>query len=319
LASYYLLARDIERLDGFRPAAKPLAAIIADSNRREAATSVTRAKLPSWVQQMAPPEVKQPQVDRDTAAGATVNGSDLGADWELLADAESAIAYPEAEPALAGLSDELIAFLSQAMDSDVEVEITSEIMTDLNNTGTTERLSPEVLEALELFEASVSRELNAVQAAPAHESERPEYNVETDLSPLEIYLTWAEESRDQAAATDEQPADAELTAAEVALALENSIRSESDGEAIALESATPSESAEVAIPEESQAKTRTTNNGRKVAQRTKSNDVIPWYVALLIIIAVIVLVIAFLYVALSADILPATLSFELFRDLPLLN
>lgn len=287
LASYYLLARDVERLDGLRPSAKALAAIIADSARREQATSLVPAELPTWVKQMAPLEVRSQQADQPLADGAALTSSHLNGEWELLADTGAAMAFPEAEPALADLSDELIAFLSQAMDSEVEVEITPEIMTDLNTTGSTERLSPEVLEALDLFEASVSQETQ-VQAA---EQQQPK--MVADRSPQEQVLAWLEPDTE---ATEET-----ITVAEVAAALE---------------SAAPTGDA---VQATTQAQPTATKDQPKTAPRNKSNGTIPWVMALLIIIIVVVVLAVIVYVVMFPSSLPFDLSLDLPQEIPALN
>lgn len=301
LASYYLLARDIERLDGFRPAAKPLAAIIADNSRREQANALAPAELPTWVQQMAPPEVSSTPVDHHLAAGLAAAAPQLNGDWELLADTEAAVAYPEAEPALAGLSDELIAFLSNAMDSEVEVEITSEIMTDLNDTGTTERLSPEVLAALDHFEASMSQEApvwQAVQPQPADAAESPADSLFDQL------VAWIEPDEALVDASDEQAAEETITAAEVAAALEST------------EQADPV--ADVAEEKPQPAPTAATKK-RRTARKSESKDTIPWYLALFIIVIFAAILALLVYLAMFPDGIPADISLDFPLELPLIN
>jgi len=267
-----------------RPA-RPLAAIIADSNRREAASTVTRAELPAWVQQMAPPELRPAHAEESFAAGATMNRPPLDGDWELLADAESAIAYPEAEPALAGMSDELIAFLSQAMDSDFEVEITPEIMTDLNITGTTDRLAPEILEALDLFETSINQEASAGQGQPGQEVRSPASQLDDALSPLEIYLTWAEQGIDQDAAWDE-PSNSTISAAEIASAMENT---------------GPPASPSAAVQTSAQSGAPVDTSRRGSTRKAKTDLVIPWFLALLVIVVVMILVAVIIYMILFPE------------------
>jgi hypothetical protein len=302
LASYYLQARDIERLDGFRPAAKPLAAIIADNSRREQAVSLTPAELPPWVQQMAPPELR-PQPDQSPQparrpAGPGGPGPQLGGDWELLADAEAAVAYPEAEPALAGMSDELIAFLSQAMDSQVEVEITPEIMDDLNTSGRTERLSAEVLEALDLFEASVGR------TGQESSAEQPGAGAEGDQWPDHEGPTGLEQTDDATLLSEQEPAGEGITVAEFSQAVERAMVAEQERES-ATETPTP--------------KAKPAASSRRAARAGKSNDVIPWYVALLIILVVVIVLAALVYFALFPDSLPIDLPLGLLRQLGLPN
>lgn len=307
LASYYLLARDIERLDGFRPTAKPLAAIIADNNRRETAASLTPAELPPWVQQMAPPEVRPrpdegPQIENQ-AASLGGPAPALSGDWELLVDAEAAVAYPEAEPALAGLSDDLIAFLSQAMDSQVEVEITPEIIADINTTGKTGRLSVEVIEALDLFEASVN------QDTQDQAGDRPGARAKVNRPPDGQAATSMEDDDgpadpDRLMSGRQEPAGEAISAAEFKQALESAKSLKPAGETT--RSAPP-------------AKATPSARKRRATRARKSNDMVPWYVALLIIIAVVILLAALLYVVLVPGFLPVDLPLALPQILPLLN
>jgi len=318
LARYYLLARDIERLDSFRPAARPLSAIIADNSRREQVVSLAPAELPPWVQQMAPPEVRPqphaspqqfvsspatPQQPDGRADGLAQPGPQLGGDWELLADAEAAVAYPEAEPALAGLSNELIAFLSQAMDSQVEVEITPEIMTDLNTTGRTERLSAEVLEALDLFEASVDRD--GRDQAGGQTGGAGQAPAEQVASPLDL--------EEGAAALGElAPVGEPITAAEFSRALESALPAEPAAEVVpAMSPVAKSSAAKAPAAKAPATKTPPAARTRQTARPGKSNDVIPWYVALLIILVVVILLAALVYFALFPDNLPVNLSLAL--------
>lgn len=321
LASYYLLARDIERLDAFRPAAKPLAAIIADNSRREQAASLTPADLPPWVQRMAPPEVRLEPEQRPQGARRQVNEralnhravgeSDLdsrsapdldapapqmGGDWELLADAEAAVAYPEAEPALAGMSDELIAFLSQAMDSQVEVEITPEIMTDLNTTGKTDRLSADVLEALDLFEASVTGE--------TADQGQSEADTGAGQTPGGQTMTWLDQADGPADLDDQEPVGQAITAAEFTRALED---------AASVEAADP------VVPEKQLPKAPAAGQKPQSAPASGPDDVIPWYLALLIILVVLIVLAGLIYIALNPGSLALDLSLALPQEIPLLN
>jgi hypothetical protein len=288
LASYYLLARDIERLDGFRPASRPLAAIIADSNRRQRTPSLAAADLPAWVQRMAPPETRPRKVDTLTSA-MTTSGPLSGGDWELLVDAEAAVAYPAAEPALAGLSDELIAFLSQAMDSEVEVEITSEIMSDLNATGTTERLSPEVLDALDLFEANMSREkqsLKSGRTAPAAAGgQGPSQRQSTGRSEQ----GWIGGNGNSQGAAAER-----LAPADIVEALES-----------------------VAVGKSPRKRKQAAARKRKAARRAKSG--VPWYVVLVTVLMVVIILAAIFFILQYSGMISVDLPFDLPQGLSLFN
>jgi hypothetical protein len=120
-ATYYLIARDIELLRE-RPAGQPsLTPILDDVRKRAASASLAPADLPPWVKEIAPPEIR----------------SELGllppSPEEAAPDDEEAESEGEAKEA-AGISPELITFLSKAMDSEDEVELTPEVIAKLSPT-----------------------------------------------------------------------------------------------------------------------------------------------------------------------------------------
>jgi len=116
-ADYFLMARDVERI-GEESVAAPLAGEVASisdqESLREALSAIKKrsevaqlapAELPVWVRKMAPPGV----------------------------ETEAPEAAPESEttPDAAALdNEELVAFLSQAMESDEEVELTPEVLAE---------------------------------------------------------------------------------------------------------------------------------------------------------------------------------------------
>jgi hypothetical protein len=316
-ASYYLLARDVEHLDSLRPAVKPLTAIIADNNRRGQAASLTQAKLPTWVQQMAPPEIQPQTNDQSFAASLAGPAPGAGGDWELLADAQAAMAFPAAEPVLAGLSDDLIAFLSQAMDSEVEVEITSEIMTDLNTTGTTDLLPPELLEALDDIETTVNNPSTSpapqatlldMPAAQTDESRPPVEQSEslaTSLALMESLL-----ALEQAA---------KIHSAPPAGVAETEQRSETVDALETGGSAGPVTAPEaVSEPVELQADPKSAQSGSQSQAGTaaKRPRRIPWYVVLLVIILFVMLLLAVGFALVFPQSIPVDLPLYLPAELP---
>jgi hypothetical protein len=120
-ADYYLLARDIEHLGGDesplvdRPEGirdqQALASILADIKKRSDASQIASSNVPIWVQKIAPPEVQ----------------AELGLTAETTDEADTAAAG-EAQPSPPALNEELVAYLSSAMDSEDEVELDSEIL-----------------------------------------------------------------------------------------------------------------------------------------------------------------------------------------------
>jgi hypothetical protein len=314
-ASYYLLARDVEHLDSLRPAVKPLTAIIADNNRRGQATSLTQPELPAWVRHMAPPEIQPLSTDQPLAAGSTWPAPETGGDWELLADAQAAMAFPTAEPTLAGMSDELIAFLSQAMDSEVEVEITSEIMTDLNTTGTTDLLPPELLEALDDIEASVKDTSGSAApqetpfaAPPAQlENSRPPDDQSKSLALMESLLALEQAAVRYAAPPVEAPETGQRSGEFDVL-----------GTVASPEPVKASEQAVVAEPDLSQPSPEAAQSSpsRQAGKAKKQPRMIPWYVVLLVIILFVALLLAVGFMLVFPQSIPVELPLDLPVELP---
>jgi hypothetical protein len=329
-ASYYLLARDIEHLDGLRPAVTPLAAIIADNSRREQAVSLAPAELPSWVQQMAPPEIRQ-QGDPVLATGLANPLTDAGDDWELLADARAAVAYPAAEPELAGMSDELIDFLSQAMDSQQEVEITSEIIADLNETGTTDRLSSDLLAALDEIEASVGRLPRSPLELQDSEEPSPAEARLNETPGDQFDLLVQDEARLQMDQLDELEAElaraesrlkpgASVSDAETAVDAETTVDAALDSADLTGPAAEPEPAA---VPEsettEPAAKATPTRPKRTAGRSAKKPRSIPWYVVLLVIAVFLIAMAAFVFLVLNPGSLPIELPLDLRQNLALPN
>jgi len=116
-ADYFLLARDVavvgqtavveppaEDAKALRQEQKELALALASVKRRADAAKLAEAELPEWVQKIAPPEVRKELVEEEEA--------------DLLA----------ATAVTTNLDDELVAALAKAMDSEDEVEVTSDML-----------------------------------------------------------------------------------------------------------------------------------------------------------------------------------------------
>lgn len=128
-ADYFLLARDVEVIPMEQPRVSSMAAIITDYTKRSEQAGLIPAELPDWVMRMAP-------------AGIGIEASRLSAASsssvfvQPAVKVEGATRKPQGllglghEVALAGLSDELIEFLSEAMDSEEEVELTAEMVAE---------------------------------------------------------------------------------------------------------------------------------------------------------------------------------------------
>lgn len=143
-ADYFLLARDIEILPEHRPSRTTLAPILADIKKRSQAASLVPAELPDWVQQIAPPELRGTAATPIVQEG-TVDGAGLTLQETVVLETA---AEPEPEPAAEepsqemlqqpvaeslpeGFTDDLVHFLSEAMDSPDEVELTQELVAEL--------------------------------------------------------------------------------------------------------------------------------------------------------------------------------------------
>jgi hypothetical protein len=133
-ANYYLLARDIETIAEPSQPSPPvletnghyriqegisnmigrqaLTPILADIKRRAEATHLEEAILPYWVQRLAPPEIKKEM--------SLVEPSPV----------KTAASSPEPE-----IADDLISLLSEAMDSNEDVELTPEMAAKLSPTA----------------------------------------------------------------------------------------------------------------------------------------------------------------------------------------
>jgi hypothetical protein len=125
-ANYYLLARDIETISDPPPVVSPipetngngldhaigrqaLTPILADIKRRAESTQLPEAILPYWVQRLAPPEIKK--------------------EMTLLEPPPAKTAETPPEPTM---DDNIISVLSEAMDSDEDVELTPEMLAKLS-------------------------------------------------------------------------------------------------------------------------------------------------------------------------------------------
>ena len=143
-ADYFLLARDIEVLPEHRPSRTTLAPILADIKKRSQAANLVPAELPDWVQQIAPLEFQTaesslPEV-QDTSDGVTLSG--------MQADELETLTEPTAETTIEpsppnDLTDDLVKFLSEAMDSPDDVELTQDMVADLAPAIKPERPKPE--------------------------------------------------------------------------------------------------------------------------------------------------------------------------------
>ncbi|HET6444721.1 MAG TPA: hypothetical protein VFI27_09090 [candidate division Zixibacteria bacterium] len=141
-ADYYLLSRDIEILTESEQEPVSGSIIMADINRRSEETGLVPAELPVWVKQLAPPELM---------AELGITGPfDSEEILETGVEEDDKISGRPATPLVQdgdvylNMSDELINFLSMAMDSTEEIELTPEVIAHLGTPADPEMVLKEV-------------------------------------------------------------------------------------------------------------------------------------------------------------------------------
>jgi hypothetical protein len=155
-AAYYLLARDVEVLPEQPAASSALAAIIADIDSRAEAANLAPAELPEWVKRMAPsglaldrgrPSEELGELSEPSAAGREAEErqatSEVGA-RTVEADETAHGEAPGAEdrPLQYEQQAEMVHFLSEAMDSSEEVELTPELLARFDPTAHLDEPTP---------------------------------------------------------------------------------------------------------------------------------------------------------------------------------
>lgn len=134
-ADYFLYVRDVEVLadepPSLRPSPASLTPILDDIRRRSQAAHLIPADLPTWVRQIAPPELQQ-DVNRPVDMQQAADLREPITTRSEIADAiPGLMPTTEVEESSLTLTDELVAFLSEAMDSPEDVELTPELMAEL--------------------------------------------------------------------------------------------------------------------------------------------------------------------------------------------
>ncbi len=155
MAGYYLLARDVEVLEEYQPVTNQIAEVATDASEVIAASALAPATLPPWVEELAPPEIKA-ELEKQRAE-AIEPEPDPADGWEVFVEADTGMNYLAEDPALAGLSDDLIDFLSEAMDSSDDVELTPALLAEFSpdHEYHAPQLTEEDLEALHDLEAAL--------------------------------------------------------------------------------------------------------------------------------------------------------------------
>ncbi len=190
-ASYFLVARDVEILPASHhplAARSELNSILADIKKRAEATRLTVSELPYWVQKMAPPEVRTelglvPEMETETNAAAT-----------------QAVSLDELKPLSPQLDQAVLSFLSKAMDSDEDVELTPDILTRLAPDGAAAGEAAEAVAApLEPLPSESPLPSNALPGFPRQEEALPAQPAPRRLSIIEVpaEIVQADNSRER--------------------------------------------------------------------------------------------------------------------------
>jgi hypothetical protein len=184
-ADYYLLARDIEILAESEQEPISGSAIMADIDRRSEETGLVPAELPVWVKQLAPPELM--------AELGMVSPFESEEIQETESEEEEEVTKKPATPLLQdgdvvlNMSDELIDFLSMAMDSTEEIELTPEVIAHLGTPADPEMVLREVFEEeeQEVGESIISDDEVHPETSQSEEPvEEPEEVIEPEMATL---------------------------------------------------------------------------------------------------------------------------------------
>ncbi len=283
-ARYCLLARVVEVLQAYKPPGSSLEDIVTMSSRK-APEDLSPSILPQWVRELAPPEIQEEWAARRLAeAGGTlvVTGKSIPEDeeeappepvaaenWqEFVADDES-LDYTAAEPPLVELSDDLIEFLSEAIDSNDIIELTPGMLAEF---------SPDERAATEttIIEGEETEAL-AVEEEP-DESSR-DTTIEDFLSALETAIA-ADEARVQEQEPEPQK-ESEAPNTEADGGEEDSVFDEP-----LIEEAVPEE---VEMPDEGREESFIPQP-RPSIRNVAVKEPTPWYIYALVVLAIVLFV-----------------------------
>ena len=115
---YYLLARDLEVLPTAPAGQAPVPATVPPATKQQTpAAALVQRELPAWVKQLAPPEVQE-------ELGFEVEPAEMTREEGTRAIPSSSLA----DERQSRLTPEMIAFLSSAIDSDEDIELTREMI-----------------------------------------------------------------------------------------------------------------------------------------------------------------------------------------------
>lgn len=301
-ARYCLLARDIELLREYEPPSSTLGEIVAIS-RQKPVDDLAPAVLPLWVRELAPTEIQEEWAARRLAeAGAILitSSEPLASEedeatpmvppavavesWQEFVAGDVSLTYSTVDPALAELSDDLIDFLSEAIDSSDVIELTPAVLAEF---AEPEPLAPdEVEETPQLTTPPDPKEAFAAQ----------ESSIEEFLIALETAIS-ADEARSQQPAPAIESKNGQSSAELV---------SESVVETVAVEPPPPVEPVEQPVP--GTLPQEKTAPKRQPKKRKKTSNSVPWFIVLLVIFAALFLFAIFVVLAINAGFLPLALN-----------
>jgi hypothetical protein len=309
-AGYYLLARDVEVLSEDHPDPLPLSQIKVDNVERTFVTQLVPAEIPFWVELLAPPEV-QADLKRQTPEPNTPQVS--GAKRRQVDLAQPSMANPAEDPALASLNDDLIEFLSEAMDGQEDIELTPELLAGFKPVPNNSGPSDQDLDALKELEAAlfmtIMREDSRPEVAGTEqlaEETRNEVDRPYDFRMVE----GAENNVVNSAATIDDLADGKIVPSEPSSAIrsqqkvsekqEISSRKEVAQTSMSMTVANSAIPPSLPLVSATQAKAVAAGQGQQL--------VVPWYLVVLAMAVVLLFVATFVIVALNSTVLPLPFS-----------
>jgi hypothetical protein len=290
-ARYYLFARHFEVLKEHKPPSSTLEDIVSVSSQKTPA-ELSPSILPQWVRELAPPEIQEEWAARRIAeAGGTLvlTGETPAQDeeeeapepvaaenWQELVSDDASMDYTAAEPPLSELSDELIEFLSEAIDSKDIVELTPGMLADFVpeelETGETEVVDDEDSDAPPEEQESVASADDARQAKTTKET-----SVEEFLTALETAIA-ADEALLKERSKEEE-LESEETAPESAVSIDGE-----QVEAPSVQEPEPTGDADVQQPAQDMRQLQP----QPVSRRVEDSPT-PWYIYFLVVLAVLLL------------------------------
>lgn len=304
-AGYYLLARDIEILSEYQSSRSALQRIITDKHERVPTTNLVPAEIPSWVEQLAPPEIRAELEERKSSAiGFEAAAGDV---WELYARTDTSMKFSVEESTRTGFNADLIDFLSEAMDDQEDVELTPELLAEFDSPKDLAGPSDQDLEVLKELEAALMLTILKENSLPNAEIGRP--HLDKNKKGMAGDLGAGHEPGVQASEIPVKPmAEIRLKPIEGLEEDQVSTSIRSANEDVQLKSPgraiNKPHRPQTIRPEPASKRPRAQPN-----QVSPSQGYIPWYVVGLILLLIVLFVVVFLVVALSSNVLPLPIIF----------